>query len=44
MCFLVVSEDTPLSQVKIAELPGWLNRRSKNPRDWARAVSRAHWR
>mmetsp|Transcript_31457 Transcript_31457/g.51903 ORF Transcript_31457/g.51903 Transcript_31457/m.51903 type:complete len:126 (+) Transcript_31457:75-452(+) len=36
--------DTPLSQVKVGELPAWLARRSKNPIDWTRAGSRAYWR
>merc|ERR1712109_305382 len=36
--------DTPLAQVKLGELPGWLARRSKNPIDWSRAVARAWWR
>merc|ERR1712018_884221 len=36
--------DTPLAQVKLGELPGWLGRRSKNPVDWGRACSRAYWR
>ena len=39
-----VSEDTPFGQVKLGELPAWLSRRSKNPVDWGRAVSRAYWR
>ena len=38
------SEDTPLGEVKVGELPAWLSRRSKNPVDWGRAVSRAYWR
>eukprot|EP00095_Tigriopus_kingsejongensis_P005509 snap_masked-scaffold1966_size23764-processed-gene-0.3 protein:Tk05509 transcript:snap_masked-scaffold1966_size23764-processed-gene-0.3-mRNA-1 annotation:"leucine-rich repeat-containing protein 47" len=37
-------KDTPLSQVKLGELPGWFARRSKNPVDWGRAVSRSYWR
>merc|ERR1712108_33200 len=37
-------KDTPLSQVKLGELPGWFSRRSMNPIDWSRAVSRAYWR
>lgn len=36
--------DTPLAQVKLGQLPGWLARRSKNPIDWGRACSRAWWR
>ncbi len=28
----------------MGELPSWLSRRSKNPVDWSRAVSRAYWR
>ncbi len=38
------SEDTPLSQVKVGELPGWLSRRSFNPVSWGRACSRFYWR
>ena len=41
---LFFSEDTPFGQVKLGELPAWLSRRSKNPVDWGRAVSRAYWR
>ncbi|KAA3681495.1 F-type H+-transporting ATPase subunit f [Paragonimus westermani] len=32
--------DTPLLDVKLGELPAWLSRRSRNPADWARAISR----
>ena len=28
----------------MGELPGWFSRRSMNPIDWSRAVSRAYWR
>merc|ERR1711872_990792 len=37
-------KDTPLSQVKVGELPGWLARRNKSPVAMGRAVSRAYWR
>ena len=40
----LISADTPLAQVKLGQLPGWLARRSKNPIDWGRACSRAWWR
>ena len=40
----LLTADTPLSQVKLGELPGWLARKSKNPIDWGRACSRAYWR
>ena len=30
--------------MKVGELPAWLSRRSKNPVDWGRAVSRVYWR
>ncbi len=40
----LVSEDTPLSEVKVGELPAWLMRRSKNPIDWTRAAGRAYSR
>ncbi|KAF8565248.1 hypothetical protein P879_09153 [Paragonimus westermani] len=36
--------DTPLLDVKLGELPAWLSRRSRNPADWARAISRFGWR
>ncbi|KAF5271221.1 hypothetical protein FQA39_LY08228 [Lamprigera yunnana] len=36
--------DTPLAQVKLGELSGWLNRRNKSPRAMAACVSRAWWR
>merc|ERR1711992_220310 len=36
--------DTPLSQVKLGQLPAWFARKSKNPIDWARAVNRFYWR
>ncbi len=38
-----MAEDIPLGQVKIGELPAWLGRRSKDPRDMVRAVSRQYW-
>lgn len=38
-CF---SADTPFSQVKLGELPGWLARREKSPRAIAAAVSRGN--
>jgi hypothetical protein len=41
---LYFSEATPLGQVKLGQLPGWLLTRSKNPADWARAVARGWWR
>merc|ERR1711862_96015 len=37
-------KDTPLGQVKVKELPGWLARRGKSPIAIGRAMSRAHWR
>merc|ERR1711972_544778 len=37
-------KDTPLGQVKVKELPGWLARRGKSPIAIGRALSRAHWR
>eukprot|EP00094_Tigriopus_californicus_P004929 TCALIF_04747-PA protein Name:"Similar to CG4692 Putative ATP synthase subunit f, mitochondrial (Drosophila melanogaster)" AED:0.06 eAED:0.06 QI:0/-1/0/1/-1/1/1/0/117 len=37
-------KDTPLSEVKLGQLPAWLSRRSKNPVDWVRAGSRGYWR
>ena len=40
-CF---SEDIPLGQVKISELPGWLARRSWTPAGIARGMSRGYWR
>merc|ERR1712173_265915 len=36
--------DKAFGEVKLAELPGWLSRRSKSPIGWGRAVSRAYWR
>ena len=40
----LISADKPLAQVKLGELPSWFSRRSMNPIDWSRAVSRAYWR
>merc|ERR1712242_266050 len=37
-------KDTPLGQVKVKELPGWLARRGRSPIAMGRAMSRAHWR
>merc|ERR1711974_578589 len=37
-------KDTPLGQVKVKELPGWLARRGKGPIAIGRATSRAYWR
>merc|ERR1719445_2985749 len=37
-------KDTPLGQVKVKELPGWLARRGKSPVAMGRACSRAYWR
>ena len=37
-------KDTPFGEVKLGQLPGWLARRSLNPIEWSRAVSRAYWR
>ncbi|KAB0793623.1 hypothetical protein PPYR_13243 [Photinus pyralis] len=36
--------DTPLAQVKLGELTGWLGRRNKSPRAMVACVSRAFWR
>ncbi|KAF4520500.1 hypothetical protein B566_EDAN004751 [Ephemera danica] len=36
--------DTPFSQLKVAEIGGWLGRRNKSPKAVAGAVSRAWWR
>ena len=38
------SEDIPLGQVKISELPGWLARRNWTPAGIARGMSRGYWR
>merc|ERR1712029_141810 len=35
---------TPLGQVKLGQLPGWILSRSKNPIDWGRCVARGWWR
>ncbi|XP_023328911.1 putative ATP synthase subunit f, mitochondrial [Eurytemora carolleeae] len=37
-------KDTPLSQVKLYQLPAWLARRNPSPVAMGRAVSRAYWR
>lgn len=36
--------DKKLGDVKLAELPAWIGRRSMNPMDWLRAVADAHHR
>lgn len=36
--------DTALADVKIGDLPSWISRRSRNPSDWIRAISRFGWR
>ncbi|XP_037093697.1 putative ATP synthase subunit f, mitochondrial [Pollicipes pollicipes] len=35
--------DTPLSQVKLGELGGWLGRRQKSPQAMTAAISRGQW-
>ncbi|XP_067940733.1 putative ATP synthase subunit f, mitochondrial [Watersipora subatra] len=34
----------PWQEVKLAELPSWLTKRSANPIDWTRSFYRAYWR
>ncbi len=38
------SEDTPLSEVKVGELPKWFARRNFSPTAMGRCASRAYWR
>ncbi|KAF6040299.1 Atp5j2 [Bugula neritina] len=40
----MVITDTHWKNVKLAELPAWLNRRSKHPVHIAQAIGRAAWR
>jgi len=37
-------KDTPLGQVKLAEVPAWFARRNPSPTAMGMAVSRAYWR
>merc|ERR1711862_284276 len=39
-----MAQATPLGQVKLGQLPGWILSRSKNPIDWGRCVARGWWR
>ena len=39
-----VSEDTPLGETKLGDLPKWLSRRNYSPTAMGRCVSRAYWR
>ncbi|XP_017879514.1 putative ATP synthase subunit f, mitochondrial, partial [Ceratina calcarata] len=36
--------DTPFGEVKLGELPAWISRREKGPRQFLGLCSRAFWR
>ena len=40
----IFSEDTPLGEVKVGELPKWLARRDKSIGGIGKAISRGYWR
>ena len=38
------SEDTPLGETRVGDLPKWLSRRNYSPTAMGRCLSRAYWR
>ncbi|VDN18712.1 unnamed protein product [Dibothriocephalus latus] len=37
-------KETPVGELKLAELPAWIKSRSRNPADWIKAFARFTWR